>query len=892
MDRIVIMSGFGFGRFFLNLRLYRFSGLSRVPGLLALVVWCWVLFVVAVGALADEGGVNDFGLRVDGDVVRVQLETRIGVFNGASLAARGQEVVIELKGVDSGAVSSLVAQRKWPTTVIRGVHVLPGQDDTTRILIQLVTPSTVIDETILATNKDKSRWELVLGPAAKLTEGLTEAPALAAIGMVARDGRADLLFTGSSGLVAEVSFSDNPPRLYVDLPGVAHRELVAAAKAFRAADVLIRGVTVSPEGKGGPGRLVFDLSENADLVEGAGALEEDAGRILVGIAPDSPPVDTVADKGSLGKVRIDELVGRLSFALPGIGGSRINAYTLNDPPQLVVDFLGWSPKRLEFAAKDFVSSHPVVRSARVESTRLGSGRLIFELSGPAPIITKTIDSQPSPRGEKALQTLVLALRKPLPEEENTTDLAQRDAIDRDVRRDLHDRARATVVIRPVRLDREEYWTRRTPQLDDKDKVFGLLKLLRMALDADSKYQTAVADLAVSQEALPQARAGHLPTASFDYQHVSTHQNVLRASNASFSTGDTDYLSKNMTLTITQPVFKAQSFVKTNQASVAIEQAQVNVVAAEQELILRLASAYLNFLAAQDARELAKAEREVNEKQFELARARLETGLGTITQLHDTEARFALTQAREIDASNKFDDAHQAIKEIIGTDVADIRGFRVDFDASAPQPPLVDVWVQAALEQNLALQARNLSLEIARLEIRRQQAGYLPTLNLVSTLSRQDSDGSLYGNGQKVDNVEIGVKLNVPVFEGGMTFSLVREAYARKDKAVQERELELRRTERTTRSTYQSVQASAGTLAALRKAVVAQDGALQARLASFKSGVGNILTVVDAYRQYYSAKRDYLQARYDYLVNRLRLKQAVGTLCRADLEDLSDMLKEK
>jgi outer membrane protein len=38
------------------------------------------------------------------------------------------------------------------------------------------------------------------------------------------------------------------------------------------------------------------------------------------------------------------------------------------------------------------------------------------------------------------------------------------------------------------------------------------------------------------------------------------------------------------------------------------------------------------------------------------------------------------------------------------------------------------------------------------------------------------------------------------------------------------------------------------------------------------------------------RRDYAKARYEYLINRLRLKQATGTLAEADLEAIDRLLK--
>jgi outer membrane protein len=41
---------------------------------------------------------------------------------------------------------------------------------------------------------------------------------------------------------------------------------------------------------------------------------------------------------------------------------------------------------------------------------------------------------------------------------------------------------------------------------------------------------------------------------------------------------------------------------------------------------------------------------------------------------------------------------------------------------------------------------------------------------------------------------------------------------------------------------------------------------------------------------FAANRDFLQARYDYLLNRIKLRQAIGVLAAADLDDIAELLK--
>ncbi len=145
------------------------------------------------------------------------------------------------------------------------------------------------------------------------------------------------------------------------------------------------------------------------------------------------------------------------------------------------------------------------------------------------------------------------------------------------------------------------------------------------------------------------------------------------------------------------------------------------------------------------------------------------------------------------------------------------------------------------------------------------------------------------NRSDVSTNEVGLKLNVPIFEGGMTNSLVREAEGRKEKVIQEREQEYRKTERMTRSALLSAVASIQTMDALRTAVRAQQSALESKLQGLKSGVTSVVQVTDAYKLYYSSQRDFLQARYEYLLNRLKLKQAIGSLSRQDLDEIAALL---
>lgn len=823
-------------------------------------------------------------VRGEGDFARVVVELPLGMFVDAGLTGRGNSLELRLKGADKADLAARLEQLTKKHPLLKGARILPGAGEDTRVLFEFARPVVVLDETVVALPDSQSRWEIVLSGGEQAASPAVAPPALKQVRAARRDGRLDISLVGSTGLVAEAFFMEGTSVLAVDLPGISIEQARLAAEQFHGEAGLVKGVQAVTAGNKVT-RLLFELSEPADLIDTQGLSADDQGQVVMSLVPDAQA--KAAPSGSLAALGFEAAEGVMQFRLSGIAGSRINAYTIEEPPRLVVDFLGWSPDQVKEAIARFRSSNGILGEARLDTTRLGSARAVFDLVISAPFQTARSISLPDAGGNALVETLLISLAPGAASSESQT-MARRGPLNLRFRRELQDGRQSEVVIRAPTLESANRFAQAALR-PERGKEFGLIGMLSKALDVDSKYAAAKAEFEAISEAVPQARAGYLPVASFDFQRSNIRQDIKQASNPTFPTGVSTYPSRNMTLTLTQPLFKPQAWLKMNQAAIAVEQAKVNLVAAEQDLILRVSTAYLNLLAANDGVELAEAEREATAKQNELASSRLQTGLGTITQLHDTEARLALTQAREIEAKSRLDDATIAIKEILGESVSGVKGFKADFETAAPIPATHEPWVEAALEQNLALQSRKMAQEIAGLEITRQRAGHLPTLSLVGNLTSQDTGGSLYGAGQRYDNREVGLRMSMPLTDGGLTSSMVREARAREVKAVQEREQEMRRTERLARSAFNGVQASSRTLAALRKSVQAQESALQARLEGFNNGLYNVVVVMDAYRLYYTAQRDFLQARYDYLVNRLKLKQAVGTLSRADIEDIAALL---
>jgi outer membrane protein len=278
------------------------------------------------------------------------------------------------------------------------------------------------------------------------------------------------------------------------------------------------------------------------------------------------------------------------------------------------------------------------------------------------------------------------------------------------------------------------------------------------------------------------------------------------------------------------------------------------------------------------------------QQLQLAKERVARGLATVVNLNDAQSRFATSEAQEVDAKNTLDDAHQAMREIIGKLPGTYSAVRDEIPIAGPVPNDVDKWIETAVRQNPGLEARRYASEVALQEMRKQRAGYAPTVDLVGSYINRKQGGTLFGGGSHVETTDVSVKLNVPIYEGGLTTAATEEAALRHSKALQEVEAEQRAVDRQTRAAYLGVVGAVSRVQALDKGVVAQVSALKGKQESYRAGLLTLIAVLDAERDLYFVRRDYAKARYDYLLNRLKLKQSTGSLADTDLESIDLLLK--
>lgn len=431
------------------------------------------------------------------------------------------------------------------------------------------------------------------------------------------------------------------------------------------------------------------------------------------------------------------------------------------------------------------------------------------------------------------------------------------------------------------------------------RAADIMAIYHEALENDAQFRAARFTHQAAQEKLPQGRAGLLPTVTLAGVRRRQWIDIERIGGTGTATGtgvavrpsEVVIDNQSLTITATQPIYRKENFAIYEQSKLQVAQADSEFIMAAQDLILRVAQAYLDILLAEVNVEVAEAQKKAISEQLAQAKRNFEVGTATIVDTHEAQARFDLTAALEIGALNELEVRKRTLEQIIGRIPEDLaHPTETPSDLLTLKYPRMQDWISVAEQNNLALKVQEAVYEIAKKDVERAQAGHYPTLDLVAIYSDQKGvGGTITGRPIDLTSKEIGVQLSFPLFQGFAVQSRVREAVAIQEKVLQDLNNTRRNSVLQVSQQYLNVTNGIAQVTALKQALVSSQSQVDSTKLGQEVGVRTEVDVLNAQQLYYSARRDLAQARYNFLMSRLRLKAEAGELDEEDLKEVNDAL---
>lgn len=412
----------------------------------------------------------------------------------------------------------------------------------------------------------------------------------------------------------------------------------------------------------------------------------------------------------------------------------------------------------------------------------------------------------------------------------------------------------------------------------------LLEVYQAAEQQDPTYAAAKAAYKAGIEKLPQAKSALWPqvnmAAPLTGNYVKDHISDEKAS----------YGAASYTLSLTQPLYRLQNNIVVDQATLQLTQFEAQLNRAQQDLILRAAQAYFDVLLAEDNVAVSRNQKIAISEQLAQARRNFEVGTATITDTHEAQARYDLATAREIADLNDLEVKRRALEILIGKPLDDLAPLRDKLTLPPPTPNDMRQWVDVAQRQNLQVVVLKAAEEIADKEISRNKAAFTPTVDLVASYGDSATTTGNRRFAQEASNASVGVQINIPIWEGGLRNSRVREAVANRERARFDTEGTRRQAAQDARQAYLGVTSGIAQVKALEQAVISTQSQLDSTKLGQEVGVRTGVDVLNAQQQLFSARRDLYSAQYNTILNQLRLKFAAGLLARNDLIEVNGTLR--
>ena len=253
---------------------------------------------------------------------------------------------------------------------------------------------------------------------------------------------------------------------------------------------------------------------------------------------------------------------------------------------------------------------------------------------------------------------------------------------------------------------------------------SLTELYDAARSYDATYQSAKAQFEANVARVDQAKAGLLPTIAYtDSIAHGLNTNKYNVGTSPASPQNRSYGTRQGVLSLSQPLYRPGNLVTYNQGQKQLLQADAVLQAAEQDLIVRVSTAYFDVLASKDSLAFVRAQKTAVAEQLASAKRNFEVGTSTITDTREAQARFDLTTAQEIAAENDLRVKELALNNAVGKPATAPWSLKAPSTLPILKSDDMNLWVDASQQAHPSVRSAQMGLDVAHLESDRARAGH-------------------------------------------------------------------------------------------------------------------------------------------------------------------------
>ena len=422
----------------------------------------------------------------------------------------------------------------------------------------------------------------------------------------------------------------------------------------------------------------------------------------------------------------------------------------------------------------------------------------------------------------------------------------------------------------------------------------LVQLWERIATSEPNLLAALSQAQAISERKNQTYAQFLPQVNFTANTTHNHRQY-QTTGVLPSISNDWYNSNGVQINLTQSIWKRSNNISHRQANSATIQAEQQYLVAQQELLGKLVSTWVEALYARHALQTANTVETAANQQLINFEKGLALGLYAVSQRDEVKAKRQQAISERYAAESELLVRHTALEQLVGRLPAIDNTFvnldlnKIPFGTLASFAQLTETLE----DNNPSIKASEMALKVASEEVHKQQSLHEPTLDLVAGLGRNSqlaagTTPAQSGFKNRLDTVAL--QLNIPLYAGGAQSSKVREAAALETKIRYELDASKRNAFNQANLGWAQVRASQAKLEAAEQAYAFARASEKLAIIGQINGTKTPLDELQAKQLVETALRDAHRAYYDNILGMTKLMLATGLVEESTLADIQARLQ--
>jgi outer membrane protein len=379
---------------------------------------------------------------------------------------------------------------------------------------------------------------------------------------------------------------------------------------------------------------------------------------------------------------------------------------------------------------------------------------------------------------------------------------------------------------------------------------------------------------VSDEGVPKANAGYLPTVEAT-GNIGIQRGQANVITSGGESPTANFLAKprGVGIQANETVFNGNRTLNSiRQAESQVFGAREQLRNTEQNTLLSGLTAYMDVLEDTAILGLDRNNVDVLKEQLRETRDRFTVGEVTRTDVAQAEASLSSAEATALSAVATLQAAVARYRQFIGdqpTNLAPVKPL------TRPLPKALPEAISISQVEHPAISGSLHGVDAAQLQVKIAEGALYPTIGLSASVSQQyDVNGE---PGIHVLSGQLMGQITIPIYQGGAEYAATRQA----KESLSQQEIQTDSLRNQVRQAVVAAwglnEAAVGVVRAARAAVSANEVALTGVREEAKVGQRTTLDVLNAQQALLQARTTLVQAEHDQVVDSYSLLSAIGRL---------------